>query len=581
MFQPINQMSPVLFTVVDWLVNQAKGVLTVADEKIADAKSDMPMGTALALIEQGSITFSAIHMRLHESQARELEVLHRLNCWFLEDEEVVEELGDLVVSRADFEGPMDVIPVSDPNIFSETQRYAQMQAVIGLMGSPLFMPMFKPDKVLDRALQLMSVPNREELLNIKPEAEDLDPVSENMMLALVEQPIKPFLPQDHMAHLKVHLSFAVNPMFGGDPLHGSKVLLPLMDHIFQHIVMFYVKHMHAAQLTVKAMGQEGISPDGEFAMADQVVMQQVAKEMQTIAPLLKQAQQMAQQAAQQAQQAAAAADPTAAVGMADVKRKADYDKQELQMKQKKMEDDNTHQSAQLQSTTSMQDAANSTKQQTEMLVQAAKDTRERIEQQAKDQREQDKLAFEERRAQMKADTDLAVAALKEHLNAQSEAHATSMKTLSDLVKTHLQHNRETDANEAKAENDRITASNKPVKKFAEGGHVLPWDEPAKSSDAGMAFAITRLSQVMETMSHQQTQANQRLADTLADAMEQNRQEMRVVAAAAGATAKGHQAVSGAFEQLDKTMRAPRKRTLKKDKQGNKTVIDTVSDEGTE
>jgi hypothetical protein len=580
MFQPINQMSPVLFSVVQWLTDQAKGVLTVANEKIADAKSDMPMGTALALIEQGSITFSAIHMRLHEAQARELEVLHRLNCWFLEDTEVVEELGDLVVSRSDFEGPMDIIPVSDPNIFSETQRYAQMQAVIGLMGSPLFLPMFKPDKVLDRALQLMNVPNREELLNIKPEAEDLDPVSENMMVGLGEQPIKPFLPQDHMSHLKVHLSFATSPLFGGDPMHGPKILMPLMDHVFQHIVQFYAKHMHAAQLATKATGTapEGTTPDGEFAEADQVVQQQLQKEMQAIAPLLQQAQKMAQQAQQQAQQAAAAADPQAQVGMADVKRKKAYDDADLKMKQQKMSDDKTHQAAQMQAQQSAQRASDASKTHTELLVQAAKDARERMEQQAKDQREKDKLHFEQQRAQLQAHTDMAVAALKEHLNSQNEQHATQMKALTDLVSTHLQHNRESEANEAKAENDRISADNKPVKNFAEGGHVLPWGKEVNTSgDASMAFAITKLGQAMEDMARQQTATNQRLADTLADAMELNREEMRVLSAAASATAQGNHTVAESFRKLDSTMRAPRKRVLKKDKNGGKTVVDKIDD----
>ncbi|MEY5060728.1 MAG: hypothetical protein RIS45_649, partial [Planctomycetota bacterium] len=151
---PYSGPSAVLFNVLEWLTQQAEAVVATASEKIADAK-DMPMGTALALIEHGSVNFSAIHARLHAALKRDLEILHRLNGQYLSDEEVVEELGELVVGRADFEGPMDIIPVSDPNIFSEAQRYAQLQAVLQLRADPRFATFFRDDKLLVRALKLL------------------------------------------------------------------------------------------------------------------------------------------------------------------------------------------------------------------------------------------------------------------------------------------------------------------------------------------------------------------------------------------------------------------------------------------
>jgi hypothetical protein len=132
---PFNGPSTVLFSLLEWLTQQAESVIATASDKIADANANMPVGTALALIEHGSVNFSAIHARCHASLKREMDILHRLNKENIRDEETVEELGELVVAREDFQGPMDVIPVSDPNIFSEAQRCATARRPHNLTSS--------------------------------------------------------------------------------------------------------------------------------------------------------------------------------------------------------------------------------------------------------------------------------------------------------------------------------------------------------------------------------------------------------------------------------------------------------------
>jgi len=119
---PFAGPSPVLFNLLEWLTQQAEGVISTASEAISQSSANMPVGTALALIEHGSVNFSAIHARCHASLKKELEILHRLDAENMTDEATVEELGSLVVSREDFQGPLDIIPVSDPNVFSEAQR---------------------------------------------------------------------------------------------------------------------------------------------------------------------------------------------------------------------------------------------------------------------------------------------------------------------------------------------------------------------------------------------------------------------------------------------------------------------------
>jgi hypothetical protein len=431
MYAPLNPMPPVLFQILDWMVAQAKGVVQVADEKIADVKSDMPVGTALALIEQGSVTFSAIHARMHYAQERELEILHRLNKWFLKDEEVIEDLGDLVVSREDYDGPIDVIPVSDPNIFSEAQRYAQMQAVLQTLDHPAFaqdpavMASVKKPAILQRVWKLLNISNVEELVSAPKEPEDIDPVSENMVVAMGEQPIKAFPHQDHMAHMKVALAFATSPMFGANPMWGAKIVPVLIQHVYEHLVLYYTQHMYAAQYTGQTVGVPGAdsaSIDARFAAvvhySDQMLSQEVNQE---IGQMLQKAVQLAQQYAQQAQgQLPPEVQVQKEIGMAEIKRKTDYDKQDLQIKGEQAKSDAGLKGAQAQhdQTTDKRQQAHDEKQDhlkfiLDGLTQHFKDQREQDRLAADQQREKDKLDMERQIAEMKDSTERAIAAMHE------------------------------------------------------------------------------------------------------------------------------------------------------------------------
>ena len=126
---PFNPPSPILFQLLGWVTEQAKGVVTTSEEKIADITSTAPVGTTQALIEQGAAVFSSIHARLHASQARVLKILARLNRWYLDDQPRSEVANELEISKEDFTSNTDIVPVSDPHIFAETQRYAQIQTL--------------------------------------------------------------------------------------------------------------------------------------------------------------------------------------------------------------------------------------------------------------------------------------------------------------------------------------------------------------------------------------------------------------------------------------------------------------------
>lgn len=297
---PFAGPSPVLFNLLEWLTQQAEGVISTASEAISQAGADMPVGTALALIEHGSVNFSAIHARCHASLKKELEILHRLDAENITDEETVEELGSLVVSRQDFQGPMDIIPVSDPNIFSEAQRYAQLQAVMQLADNPRFAPYFKADRLLQRALRLLQISASDELANLPKDPKRLGALDENYLVCSDEPaPIKVYGEQDDVAHLETHLHFLISPMFGANPLIGPQAYGALMSHIKEHLMHFYKKHTKGAadamEMMAPSMGSTITRAQAEAkgaAFADQIMANLLGP---MVMPALQQAQQLAGQ----------------------------------------------------------------------------------------------------------------------------------------------------------------------------------------------------------------------------------------------------------------------------------------------
>lgn len=301
---PFNGPSQVLFNTLEWLTQQAEQVVATASESISNAGNDMPVGTALALIEHGSANFSAIHARLHYSMKKDLEIQHRLNSEYMDDEETVEDLGELVVGRADFQGPMDIIPVSDPNIFSEAQRYAQLQAVLQLKADPQFQPFFKADQLLARALKLLQVPDVDGLANLPKDAKRLDPLEENYVASSSDEsrPLRAYEDQDHLAHLKAHIHFATSPMLGANPLMASGVMPKMLQHCKEHLLALYKQHSRAAteamQVAAKMQGLKINADELQLqgaAFADQLMAELLGP---MVMPGLQQMQQIVTQLAQ-------------------------------------------------------------------------------------------------------------------------------------------------------------------------------------------------------------------------------------------------------------------------------------------
>ena len=335
---PFNPPSPVLFELVGYLDKAARGVVTTAEEKIADINSNAPVGTTQALIEQGSAVFSAIHARLHDSQGRLLKILGRLNRWYLEDQRKGEVVADLEISAEDFKRNTDVVPVSDPHIFSETQRMAQMQAI--LARAKEVPDLYNRQAVEQRFLKQLKVPGINELLKDTAAPEERTPADENVAMALGQNAFA-YTQQDHLAHIQSHLDFAMNPAFGSNPIMASFYLPRSLEHIKQHMVLWYLNRMNG--YVAKSRGNKMVTEeeyenkkltseiDKVFAVASQHVQLDSQKAFSQIIPMLQQLMQAMKQMTPQPQ-----LPPEAMVlretSLAETQRRAQRDQAELQLK---------------------------------------------------------------------------------------------------------------------------------------------------------------------------------------------------------------------------------------------------------
>lgn len=337
---PFNPPSPVLFELLGWLDTAAKGVVSTAEEKIADMNSNMPVGTTQALIEQGAKVFSSIHARLHDSQRRVLGVLGRINRWYLDDQRRGDMVAELAIVKSDFNRNTDVVPVSDPHIFSETQRMAQSQAVLQLMGT--YPQAFDQKAVLGRILKQMKVPNIAELMPAAAKPTEMDAGNENAAMAL-GKPAFAYPRQDQLAHIQTHLNFALDPNLGSNPLVAQVYLPQALEHIKQHMMLWYTNQMttyatNGTGINLSNYDKEKIVSqiDKAIALASDHVKIDAQQTFSQVVPALQQLGQVMQQFVAQPP-----IDPESQAilqaSMAETQRRAARDQADVQQKQKEME----------------------------------------------------------------------------------------------------------------------------------------------------------------------------------------------------------------------------------------------------
>jgi len=320
---PYKEPSMVLSGLMDKIVEEGRRFAATSDMKIADMSNQAPVGTTLAILERTLKVMSAVQARVHFSMKQELQLLAAIIRDYTDDEYNYEpEDGTARAKKADYSN-VEVLPVSDPNAATLSQRVVQYQAVIQLAQMA---PQIYNLPVLHRQmLEVLGIKHANKLVPLEEDQKPKDPVTENQNV-LKGKPLKAFPYQDHEAHIKVHQMAMQDPivqqLIGQNPM--AQVLQSAMQsHIAEHVGYAYRNKIEIAL---------GVAlPNSEDDLPDEME-KEISRLMAEAAPqVLAESQAMAAQ--QQAQQNAQ--DPILQMQMQELELK----KQELQLKAQKIQID--------------------------------------------------------------------------------------------------------------------------------------------------------------------------------------------------------------------------------------------------
>ena len=246
---PYKEPSATLFQLMGFVVESAQRFIGNTDIGIADGNKEMPVGTTIALLERGARIVSAVHKRLHNSLKQELKMLARL---FAEDPQPYPyETGvDAQVKMQDFDARIDILPVSDPNIFSMSQRVVLAQEQLKLaQAAP---ELHNLHEAYYRVYTALGVQNIEQMLKPEPQEMPRDPATENQEASAAaggQGKLQAFPEQDHQAHIAVHMAYMNSKVAQMQP----PVLLTLEKHIYDHLGL--QARVIASQQMQQQMGQ--------------------------------------------------------------------------------------------------------------------------------------------------------------------------------------------------------------------------------------------------------------------------------------------------------------------------------------
>ena len=250
---PYKEPSSTLYQMLQFVALTGQKFADSTEQVISDAASYGPVGTTMALLEASSKFFSAIHKRVHKSQKDELRILASINYDYLPNEYPYDvPFESRSIFRADFDGRVDIIPVSDPNIPSNAHR--MMLANMALQMAQQSPPgMFNLEALNRTILHAANMPNLEQILPPKIEPQAMDPVSD-IMAATKGIPIAAFAGQNHDAHIQTKMAYLQDPMNGANPVMAR--LRPVLEaNIQEHSVMKYQEQV--AGVTQQLMQQAG------------------------------------------------------------------------------------------------------------------------------------------------------------------------------------------------------------------------------------------------------------------------------------------------------------------------------------
>jgi len=238
-FLPYKEPSNVLNQLLQNIVEEGRRFASITDMKISDMNQQAPVGTTLAIIERSMKVMNAIQARVHYAMKKEFKILSNIVKDYMPPDYEWEVDGGDVMRSNDFDGRIDVIPVSDPNSSTMAQRIMQYQAALQLASTAP--QLYNLSELHRQMLDVLGIQGAEDIVPTDSDVEPIDPVSENMNI-LKTDPVKAFAWQDHDAHIQVHLDASKDPkmleIVQNSPKSGQ-IEAALAAHVIEHLGFKY------------------------------------------------------------------------------------------------------------------------------------------------------------------------------------------------------------------------------------------------------------------------------------------------------------------------------------------------------
>jgi len=348
---PFKGPDQTLFQLLGFVVDAGQRFATITDMKVGDGNQNAAVGTTIAMLEQGSRVMSAVHKRLHYAMRIEFKLLARVMGESLPDEYPYTIEGeDATVKASDFDERVDVIPVSDPNVFSQAQRIALAQTKLQLAGAaPELHNMYEVYRDMYDALGVRDT-DRIMKRAVEDEPSPKDPAQENID-AMDMLPLKAFEGQEHESHIMAHLIFGASPMVASMP----GIAMALQKHVMEHVKVA-AREQAAVQFIQQRQAAGGEAATEEEMLAiEGLTAQFVAQGMQTV-------QQMSAQVSGQGP------DPLVQLKEQELQIKAQAEQNDMQVDQAKL---NMEASGQRMRADQFQQRMASQERQTDKRIQSA------------------------------------------------------------------------------------------------------------------------------------------------------------------------------------------------------------------
>lgn len=329
---PYKEPSAVLAGLMEKIIDEGRRFAATSDMKVSDMSANAPVGTTLAILERTLKVMSAVQARVHYALRQELKLLAGIIRDYTEDDYGYEpEEGSPRAKKADY-SLVEVLPVSDPNAATLSQRVVQYQAVIQLAQSAP--QIYDLPQLHRQMLDVLGIKHADKLVPLEDDQKPKDPVTENMNV-LKGKPLKAFLYQDHEAHIKVHLMAAQDPLvqqlIGQNP-QAQLIQAALQAHIAEHVGYAYRQKIEAA------LGADLPNPEKEIPEDLEVQISRLVADAAPQVLAQSQAQVAQQQAIQNAQDPVLQAELLdQQIKQAEVTRKINKDKVDAMLKNKELE----------------------------------------------------------------------------------------------------------------------------------------------------------------------------------------------------------------------------------------------------